>query len=118
VIMKEIQNRMLSPETQLIQKQKAHISVSFSADRTGLEPATSCVTGRHSNQLNYRSNIYLLHSSLTTFQDLVNRDLPDLTSGHSNQLNYRSNIYLLHSSLTTFQDLANRDLPDLNVGTF
>ena len=28
---------------------------SFSADRTGLEPATSAVTGQHSNQLNYRS---------------------------------------------------------------
>ncbi len=28
---------------------------SYSADRTGLEPATSAVTGRHSNQLNYRS---------------------------------------------------------------
>jgi hypothetical protein len=27
----------------------------FKADRTGLEPATSAVTGRHSNQLNYRS---------------------------------------------------------------
>ena len=27
------------------------------AVRTGLEPATSCVTGRHSNQLNYRTNI-------------------------------------------------------------
>ncbi len=27
----------------------------ISADRTGLEPATSAVTGRHSNQLNYRS---------------------------------------------------------------
>ena len=27
----------------------------FFADRTGLEPATSAVTGRHSNQLNYRS---------------------------------------------------------------
>ena len=27
------------------------------ADRTGLEPATSAVTGRHSNQLNYRSSI-------------------------------------------------------------
>ena len=27
----------------------------YSADRTGLEPATSAVTGRHSNQLNYRS---------------------------------------------------------------
>ena len=26
------------------------------ADRTGLEPATSAVTGRHSNQLNYRSS--------------------------------------------------------------
>jgi hypothetical protein len=25
------------------------------ADRTGLEPATSSVTGMHSNQLNYRS---------------------------------------------------------------
>jgi hypothetical protein len=28
------------------------------ADRTGLEPATSAVTGRHSNQLNYRSNYF------------------------------------------------------------
>ena len=27
------------------------------AVRTGLEPATSCVTGRHSNQLNYRTNM-------------------------------------------------------------
>src|SRR5690625_3549687 len=29
------------------------------ADRTGLEPATSGVTGRHSNQLNYRSALNL-----------------------------------------------------------
>ena len=28
-----------------------------SADWTGLEPATSAVTGRHSNQLNYQSNL-------------------------------------------------------------
>ncbi len=28
------------------------------ADRTGLEPATSAVTGQHSNQLNYRSLFY------------------------------------------------------------
>ena len=27
----------------------------FSADWTGLEPATSAVTGQHSNQLNYQS---------------------------------------------------------------
>ncbi len=36
------------------------------ADRTGLEPATSSVTGMHSNQLNYRSiilkNNYFLFS--------------------------------------------------------
>ncbi len=29
----------------------------YMADRTGLEPATSGVTGRHSNQLNYRSEV-------------------------------------------------------------
>ena len=27
------------------------------AERTGLEPATPCVTGRYSNQLNYHSEI-------------------------------------------------------------
>ena len=31
------------------------------ADRTGLEPATSGVTGRHSNQLNYRSTVAKLY---------------------------------------------------------
>ena len=30
-------------------------SIKKMAVRTGLEPATSCVTGRHSNQLNYRT---------------------------------------------------------------
>ena len=29
----------------------------FLAVRTGLEPATSAVTGRHSNQLNYRTRL-------------------------------------------------------------
>ena len=28
------------------------------AERTGLEPATSGVTGRHSNRLNYHSALY------------------------------------------------------------
>ena len=39
-------------------KEKPTTSVGFNqllADRTGLEPATSAVTGQHSNQLNYRS---------------------------------------------------------------
>ncbi len=31
------------------------------AERTGLEPATPGVTGRYSNQLNYRSKILLYH---------------------------------------------------------
>ena len=30
----------------------------FFAVRTGLEPATSAVTGRHSNQLNYRTSSF------------------------------------------------------------
>ncbi len=33
----------------------AHAPLSPLAERTGLEPATSGVTGRHSNRLNYRS---------------------------------------------------------------
>ena len=37
------------------------------AERTGLEPATLGVTGRYSNQLNYRSKLqHLLLMSLTT----------------------------------------------------
>ena len=29
------------------------------AVRTGLEPATPCVTGMYSNQLNYRTNVFV-----------------------------------------------------------
>ena len=35
------------------------------ADRTGLEPATSAVTGRHSNQLNYRSSLVAVFLRIT-----------------------------------------------------
>ena len=31
---------------------------------TGLEPATSCVTGRHSNQLNYQTKTWLREKDL------------------------------------------------------
>jgi site-specific DNA recombinase len=48
LIHKELENKK-ADEKNLIS------SSSASADRTGLEPATSAVTGRHSNQLNYRS---------------------------------------------------------------
>lgn len=39
-----------------VEKQKAQkLLLSFCAVRTGLEPATPCVTGMYSNQLNYRT---------------------------------------------------------------
>ena len=37
------------------------------AVRTGLEPATSCVTGRHSNQLNYRTVFFKEAQKYTIF---------------------------------------------------
>ena len=46
--------KKLKPMTGMGFKRKQIVK---NADRTGLEPATSAVTGRHSNQLNYRSNI-------------------------------------------------------------
>ena len=38
----------------------------FQAVWTGLEPATPCVTGRYSNQLNYQTNDFIFLSTLTT----------------------------------------------------
>ena len=50
----------------------------FLAVWTGLEPATPCVTGRYSNQLNYHTSIFFC----------VNRTSgPPDRSGYFNQLN-------------------------------
>ncbi len=51
---------------------KDYSSKKILADRTGFEPATSSVTGKHSNQLNYRSlkarkNIVFLTQTDTSF---------------------------------------------------
>jgi hypothetical protein len=43
------------PVSILTQNKRALKKSALFADRTGLEPATSAVTGQHSNQLNYRS---------------------------------------------------------------
>ena len=46
----------------------------FSAVWTGLEPATPCVTGRYSNQLNYQTNDFIL----TSRQDSGNSQIQTL----------------------------------------
>ena len=55
--------RYISHVTQLIEgKEKGQTDreyrLSLSAGWTGLEPATSAVTGQHSNQLNYQPNYF------------------------------------------------------------
>ena len=58
------------------------------AERTGLEPATPCVTGRYSNQLNYRSELELRYK-LAEWTGLEPAT-PCVTGRYSNQLNYHS----------------------------
>ena len=47
------------------------------AERTGLEPATSGVTGQHSNRLNYRSELlfqtFQQQTNFGTFSSLANQ---------------------------------------------
>ena len=49
---------IVKKEQHVVETNNAALPLS-SAVRTGLEPATSGVTGRHSNQLNYRTRIPL-----------------------------------------------------------
>ena len=67
----------------------------FLAERTGLEPATPGVTGRYSNQLNYRSFgsyvLLKLISILLAERTGLEPATPGVTGRYSNQLNYRSN---------------------------
>ena len=48
-----------------------HRSAFFWADRTGLEPATPCVTGTYSNQLNYRSEATFLQKRCKDMQPIL-----------------------------------------------
>ncbi len=66
MILIKVSNRTKIPSTiPKIENKKANtliiraLALVF-ADWTGLEPATSAVTGRHSNQLNYQSVLLLL----------------------------------------------------------
>ena len=54
------------------------------AERTGLEPATPCVTGRYSNRLNYRSTEFLRFITTGCHPGLLQFDawqFPTLTWG-------------------------------------
>ena len=59
----------------------------FLAVRTGLEPATPGVTGRYSNQLNYRTNVQ-------TFEPMegIEPTTPRLQITCSGQLSYIGNV--------------------------
>jgi hypothetical protein len=59
------------PEPKAKQPQLFQVKAVF-ADRTGLEPATSAVTGRHSNQLNYRSVLPFGNANIGTIITLQN----------------------------------------------
>ena len=48
--------RFIDDSTLQMHKNKRRCVCIFFAVRTGLEPATPCVTGMYSNQLNYRTN--------------------------------------------------------------
>ncbi len=52
---KKLRNPELFDKGAAIVSRRAHRAQSALAERTGLEPATPGVTGRYSNQLNYRS---------------------------------------------------------------
>lgn len=61
---------------------------SLLAVRTGLEPATPCVTGMYSNQLNYRTVLRLIMNERYVIDSFAPR--PSRLAGYSNQLNYRT----------------------------
>ena len=69
---------------------------------TGLEPATPCVTGMYSNQLNYQTKKYVIKNKLKLCFILIlavwtglEPATPCVTGMYSNQLNYQTSTLLL-----------------------
>ena len=75
------------------------------AVRTGLEPATPGVTGRYSNQLNYRTNLFrLMRFSRTRMQRYAkNRNLQIFCVLFCNFLSFDLNFSLLVLGLCFLQ---------------
>jgi hypothetical protein len=61
----------------MIMKMPANKVGGHFADRTGLEPATSAVTGQHSNQLNYRSFNPAYASEFNNQKQIIFRECED-----------------------------------------
>src|SRR5690606_34886569 len=69
---------------------------------TGLEPATPCVTGMYSNQLNYQTriifntfqNVWRALSPLSAVSTGLEPATPCVTGLYSNQLNYQTSTLL------------------------
>ena len=71
------------------------LKLSFWAVRTGLEPATHGVTGRYSNQLNYRTlfSVNICCKFLLAVRTGLEPATHGVTGRYSNQLNYRTNFF-------------------------
>ncbi len=71
------------------------------AEKTGLEPATSCVTGRHSNQLSYFSVILVEVVGVEPTMFLMWRiysPLPSTNSAHSSKIVHTLRYAFRHRS--------------------
>ena len=85
---------------------------------TGLEPATSCVTGRHSNQLNYQTKTWLREKDLNQRppgyepDELPNCSIPRYKNGGERGIRTPARL----SSPVGFQDRSLQ--PDLGISPF
>jgi hypothetical protein len=71
-----IHSRLVREKTKPSENQRVE---SVRAVWTGFEPATSCVTGRHSNQLNYQTfKTGCKYRTVARFCKLSPTDFPDL----------------------------------------
>ena len=108
-------------------KEKSHLAVAFFAksedsdfvlaERTGLEPATPGVTGRYSNQLNYRSSVHAARlDTAQKFQVLrlgdptgIRTPVPTVKGWCPRPLDDRVTNFQAHDCITFFNGGGKRD---------
>ncbi len=78
----------------------------FVAERTGLEPATPCVTGRYSNRLNYRSTEFFYNHR---FYDRLTANAGYVKFGHGSAQHVRAGFRLgSHNDMTFGEGTSSR----------